>query len=83
MHEFNIGDLVKVVKIPTEWFGYVPALHKYYHEVGEIVFKTSDTGNVYRVIFSDGDDWNFPANCLELIPQPVLNPGDLSALFGR
>ena len=77
---FKEGDLVKVIKVPTDWHGYVPTLHKYYHEVGEIVFKTSDTGNVYRVLFS-GDDWNFPADCLELIPQPVLDPGDLSALF--
>ena len=79
---FKEGDLVKVIKVPTDWPGYVPTLHKYYHEVGEIAFKTSEMGNVYRVNFN-GDDWNFPANCLELIPQPVLDPGDLSALFNQ
>jgi hypothetical protein len=84
--KFDVGDLVKVVKIPTEWSGYVPILDEYYHKVGVIVIKSpTGFGNdayVYRVDFN-GICWCFPAESLELVPQTPLDPGNLSALFGK
>ena len=85
MREFNVGDLVKVIKIPTEWSGYVPILEEYYHKVGVIVIKSPIASNygeyAYRVDFN-GDCWCFPTESLELFPETPLDPGvTLSDLF--
>ena len=86
MHEFNIGDLVKVIKIPTEWSGYVPILDEYYHEVGGIVSRLTTLlykGEYIYCVDFNGDCWSFPAESLELVPETPLDPGNLSALFGK
>ena len=62
MEKFEIGDKVKIIRMDTRWYNYVPDLTKYLGITG--IVKESSPKQV-RVEFDDGDSWWFDSDWLK------------------
>lgn len=68
MAKFEIGDIVKVVKLDCKWNNWVNDLAKYIGKTGKIKRYDICGEITYGVQFED-DWWHFPEDWLELVEK--------------
>ena len=67
MKKFEIGDKVKLTKLDTTNFWYVPSMNEYLGQIGTI--KGNNISGSIDVIFNDKYIFSYPANWFELVEK--------------